>query len=150
MTPAYFMDTLSCFKHGVCRECKSYPRDQYMSNTQTQYQKPIRYNQQAYDPATRDLSLDIDLIDEYDSCNPTYSQPSIYNFQAPQLPFPLNHPGSMPQNYRPDMQPIPPPTRPNYEDMGNRLFFSGSDTDFLKKFMDSNRIEIPRPSIQEP
>ena len=45
------------------------------------------------------------------------------------------------------MEPLPPPTRPNFEGMGNRLYQSGSyKYGDLTNFMDPKHIDFTRPS----
>lgn len=88
--------------------------------------------------------------------NTTYTQSShhcgtqhTYGYQTQQHQFPSYPTYSNDRCYRPSIELIPLPTRPNFKNMGNMLFESGSSRYAnLTYFMDADRIDFIGPSTQ--
>lgn len=128
----------------------------YMPHTQPQYHEQRQYFQHPEaGPSSSRLSPDMGIPEEYSPSNPTYSQPTQHSaqqtfmYQTPQNPIPPYPTFSDEQCYRVPMEPNPPPMRPNFENMGQRLFDSGAWRDFeLTDCMDPERIDFTGPSTQ--
>src|ERR1044072_1638482 len=110
-----------------------------MPNSQIQYSEERAYVQHPYmGPSTSHLSPDTGFPREYSLTNPTYHQPSpyqtphhSYGYQSLNTQFPF-HPTHSQSTYTNDdcyhlhMEPNPPPQQSSFENMGTRLYESGT------------------------
>src|ERR1051325_9947097 len=130
----------------------------YMPHTQVQYTEQRAYVQPPYmGPSTSHLSPDPGFPEEYSPTNPTFHQPSSYQtphhsygYETPntQFPFYPTHSQSTYTDedcYSPQIEPNPQPQRPSYENMGTRLYETGTTSNvnlFQLRIVTPNNIKF--------